>query len=388
MAAGKGINSLDVKNQNRGLTLKLIAREQAFSRADVTKQIGLTKMTVSNIVADLLSSGYLLEADTLYTTSVGRNPIVLDLAPTAPKVMGIYLCRDSISVVVTDIKCNFLYQRQISLYKETPPSLAQKLIRLAEGAAAFCSDRLLGIGVAAMDPLDERSGTLLNPSNFFGIANFPIRAYLEDRFSLPVFLNNDMNASALAEKLFGAGKDLDNFIYIGITNGIGAGIIADGKPFRDDNSFVGEIGHMTISYDGPLCVCGNQGCLEVYANMSVLLDRLQHAAATDTPVSCEDFDRLAEQPACRDVFFDVAQKLSYGLINIANLLNPQAIFIGHEGCYLPAFCVQALEDTLNQRILAAGYQQIRVAPSRFGPSAPLVGSACCVLERLFAGKII
>ena len=87
-------------------------------------------------------------------------------------------------------------------------------------------------------------------------------------------------------------------------------------------------------------------------------------------------------------FFNVAQNLSYGLINIANLLNPQAIFIGHENCYLPVFCVQAMEDTLNQRILAAGYQQARVAPSRFGLSAPLVGSAYCVLERLFAGKII
>ena len=385
MAARQGINGAHLKSRNRGLVLQQIA-SGSVSRAAIARQIGLTKMTVTNLVGELIEAGVVQETAAAESTAVGRSPVPLSIAPHAPKVVGLYIARESAGMILADLRLRVLVSRTVALAEETADTLRDKLFRLADEAVrAAGGDPVAGIGVSAIGPLDPHSGVLLRPAAFFDITGFPAAALLADRYALPVRVLNDMNAAALAEKLFGGGRELDNFLYVGISNGIGAGIISGDRLYQDTSGYAGEIGHMCINFDGPVCTCGRRGCLETYANMPVLLGRLRQAAGR--PVGRADFAALQDDPACAAVFRDTADRLSTALVNAANLFDPQCIFLGHEAVFLPQSCLERIADQLERRTLAAGYQKIPLQLSAFGEKAPLLGSAAGILSEIFSGRL-
>lgn len=380
----KGVNHTDVKNTNRGIILQLIASGKDYSRAAIASKIHLSKMTVTNIVNELIEEHYVCESQIEENTNIGRNPVQLDIAPDAPKVIGIYLSRDAVHCILTEITGKILYHQFTSLCEETANTLTQKIIKLIQDASAVTADTILGIGVSSIGPLDAEKGVILKPTNFFHISDYSIKAILEDCFQMPVFVNNDMNASALAEKLFGMCIDTKNFVYLGISNGIGSGIISDGKLFQNKSGFVGEIGHMGIYYEGALCSCGRRGCLEAYINMPVILEKLQ-LASNDPSLTFSDFISVSKQEACHEIFQDMAEKLSYAIINTCNMMDPQIIILGHEGYYLPDRYVSYIQQEVNAKILAASHKYISIRKSSFGMKTPVIGSACCLLNEFFAG---
>ncbi len=244
----------------------------------------------------------------------------------------------------------------------------------------------IGIGVSAIGPLDSTTGKILKPTNFFGIQNMNVVRLLKSRYGLPVFLENDMDAAALAEKLFGVGRPYANFLYLGITSGIGSGIFSNGKLYRGTSGFVGEIGHMSVNFDGIPCGCGNRGCLEMYINLPIILQRLCEATGRGD-ISPKEFESLLEIDGCDAVFEDMANKLSAALVNATNMLDPECIIIGHEGVYLPDKYINYLQEHIGTRILSSGYKTLAVLKSSFGEHAPLFGSACSVLQKLFEGYL-
>lgn len=386
MAQRKGINQTHLKTRNRGLVLQLIAAGTDVARPDISRRTGLTKMTITNIVSELIEQGYVEEQNVAATAAVGRNPITLDIAPHAPKTVGLYISRETVTVILADLKLRVLFSRSRFLQNETADSLLDKLSELTEMAVARTADPLLGIGIASIGPLDKRTRTLLNPTNFFGIRDLPLAERLEARFGLPVYLQNDMDAAAMAERLFGHGQQLDNFLYIGLSNGIGSGLISDGRPYRGGSGYSGEIGHISIDHAGPPCGCGSRGCLELYASMPTVLSRLQEAVGE--PLTYADLAQLEHHPACVPIFTDITEKLATALVGTVNLLDPQFLFIGHEGIWLPDSYLTLLEDILNRRILAAGHKYIPVAKAAFGTQSPLLGSVCTILYELFSGHTL
>lgn len=386
MPIKKGINSYDIKQTNRGLVLKMVSVENRLSRSTIAKQIGLTKMAVSNIVAELMEDGYLTETQAAPVSGAGRNPVLLDIAPHAPLVAGVYLSRDSLSVICTDLKLQEKYRQSVALCNETAESLRDKLRALTDDMLAAQTEKVLGIGVSAIGLLDIRLGLLLNPRNFFGIQNFPIVRLLKEWYGLPVLLHNDMKAAALAEKLFGRWKNTNNFIYLGITNGIGSGIISDGQLFRDSCDTAGEIGHLSLDMNGPVCSCGRRGCLEAYISMPLILKRIQKAC--DLPsLTADRLGEIADDWRAIPILEDMTDKLAFALTDMVNLLDTEVIIIGHEGSYLPSRYLEQLSDEINLHIFSAGYKKIEVCSSSFGTEAPLLGSVCCVLASLFSGEI-
>lgn len=402
MGTGTALNSQLMKNKNRGLILRLIACRHRISRADISAYTGLTRMAVSNIVGSLIEEGCCVETEIRTTANPGRNPVSLAIAQTAPKAIGIYLSRDYLQLLVTDLSLNILYSDSARLMNETEASLTEKLAALTDRAvrlARTLKGRLLGFGISSIGPLDAGRGCLLAPTNFFGIRDYPIVSILKHRYGLPVCLNNDMNASALAELLFGGGVDVPDFMYVGISNGIGAGIVSDGGLYQNSNEYAGEIGHMGIRCDGRKCSCGRRGCLEVYANMPVLIERLEAAlsgAAGSASLKAErlsydvdpvQFDALSERKECHVIFMETAEMLSYALTNAANMLDPSVIFIGHEGAFLPQKYISHMEASVNRNILFAGQKRIEIRKSTFLDRAPLIGSACCLIEKVFSGEL-
>ena len=388
MAERKGLNNTHLKYRNRGIVLQLVSSSPR-SRAEITKRMELTKMAITNIVGELIDEGYIIETISEEKTSVGRTPVLLDIAPTAPIAAGVYISRNEVAVLLSDIKLRALYMDKKELENETPDSLSEKIFQLLDSAFAFLKkhnpkNRVLGIGVSSIGPLDTVNGEILEPTGFFGITNYPIATLLKQRYGLPIILSNDTDASAIAEKLYGAGSLYDSFLYLGITNGIGSGIISDHRLHHSGSISGGEIGHMSIHFDGPVCSCGNKGCLETYATMPIILKKIENAIGK-TGITASDFERLCEDPACDDVLRETADILSVALVNAINLLDSHCIIIGHEGVFIPLPYLKQMEENINRRVLGAGYRSIPVIRSHFSNRAPLVGSAAVIFEQLFRG---
>ncbi len=386
MGEHQGMNHLTLRNRNRGLVLSLIATSGELSRPDLVRLTGLTKMTITNIVSELMEQN-LVEERRSETATIGRSAAILDIAAGAPKAVGLYLSRESLSVILTDLRLRVLFYRSVPLSEETPESLGDKLCTLAGEAVGQTGSPLLGIGISSIGPLDRDGRRLLSPPNFFDIGDFSLAERLEEQYALPVLVQNDMDAAALAEKLYGRGRWLDNFLYLGLANGIGAGIVIDGRLYTGSRGFSGEIGHLSIDLNGPLCSCGNRGCLETYVNMPVIRQRLA-ATAKQGSVEPADFETLYADPACAAVFDDVADKLAVALTGAVNLLDPRCILIGHDGTWLPDECLTRLETAVNRHILAGATRAVTVRRSAFGSRAPLLGSVCPLCRELFSGSAI
>lgn len=391
MSERKGYNNTHLKYRNRGIVLRLIANEP-LSRIEITKKMGLTRMAITNIVSELISEDYIVEGETAENAQVGRNPIMLNVSPLSPLVAGVHIARNALFAILTDIRLSALYIDELPLQDETEESLKEKLCLILDRLFAYREEKMparkiLGIGVSAPGPLDPKEGMLLNPQDFFFIENLPIKSFLEERYRMPVFTENDMNASALAELLRGSAQNCSNFLYLGITNGIGAGIVVDHRIYGKDSISVGEIGHMCINFNGPTCSCGNKGCLETYATMPILLERLKEASGKES-VALTDFEELSEDENCHKIFMDVTGKLSHALINAVNLLDSDCVVIGHEGVFLPEKYLKEIQNRIEKRILATGHKSVPVYPSAFSLGSPVYGSAAVVLNRLFEGELI
>lgn len=213
MTKKTGMNNQNLKYRNRGLLLRLLCTHDGISRIQLAQRTGLTKMTVSNIIAGLMEQGYVIECAPERNAGVGRNPITLDIAPNAPKILGVQLGREGVTAVLFDLKLRILKKEEEVFGQEDTPSILQKLFRAVD-RIRLQEERILGCGVSVVGPLDVESGMVLNPPNFFGVSNLPLRHLLAEHTGLPVELNNDMNCAALGEKLFGAGREFHNFLYV------------------------------------------------------------------------------------------------------------------------------------------------------------------------------
>ena len=258
MTKKTGMNNQNLKYQNRGLLLRLLCTHDGVSRIQLAQRTGLTKMTVSNIIAGLMEQDYVVERAPERNAGVGRNPIILDISPGAPKVLGVQLGREGVTAVLFDLKLRILKKEEEPFAQENTDSILQKLFRAVD-RIRIQESNILGRGVSGVGPLDGGSGVVLNPPNLFGVSNLPLRRLLSNHMGLPVELNNDMNCAALGEKLFGAGREFHNFLYVGLSTGIGSGIIENDGLYQNSSGFAGELGHTSIDCNGPECGTGNRG---------------------------------------------------------------------------------------------------------------------------------
>ncbi|MBC8569682.1 ROK family protein [Zongyangia hominis] len=386
MGKDRGENNRHLKYRNRGLVLKLICTGDGVTRIDLSHITGLTKMTVTNITSELIQQGYVVEGSQGQNSNVGRNPIILDLSPNAPKVLGIQVARSHCSAILTDLKMHTLQKKTIPFSREeTKDSLMEKVFSLTDEMTTW-ENNIIACGVSTVGPLDVKEKMILNPPDFFGISDLPIGDILSSRYCMDVFIDNDMNGSALAEKLFGNGRDYANFLYVGIDNGIGSGIISDNVLYQDNSGLVGEFGHVVINFNGDTCICGNRGCLETYASLPVVERKLR--AVTGKDLDFIAFCQLHEDPLVDAVLSDMVDKISCALVNVVNMLNPSAVFIGHFGSFLPDKYLTRMEEWVNAHKLSGSYQTVKVRRSHFEQDAPLMGSVCIVLNRLFNGKLL
>jgi predicted NBD/HSP70 family sugar kinase len=389
-----------IKKNNRSLVLKLLNSLGSISRAELAKITGLTKTSITNITSELIEDQIICESG-IAESSSGRKPILLNIEKDARYALGLYISRDYIYVNITNLSGEVVTERkQILDAAENEQSFLNGIAENISGLlAGFAPDssKILGIGIASIGPIDIERGIILDPPNFRGLKSIHIVDVLKEKYGFETYLDNDMNSCAIAEKLYGKGKSLTDFVYLGVTNGIGAGIVLNGSVYRGKDGFAGEIGHTSIDIAGRQCPCGNLGCLELYADINAVLNQVnasielgaESLLSGNTPVTWQAIVEAAGKGdrICGKAIEKMAYYLSFGLVNTVNIFNPQAIFLGHEIALAGDMILEPLREMLGRTILYKNSKNMKIEMSAFKEDAPFIGAPSIILNKFFNGDL-
>ncbi|MFT9078705.1 ROK family transcriptional regulator [Ethanoligenens sp.] len=396
----EGYNHQKVKKSNRNLILKLIVTNESISRVELSELSGLTKMTVSNIVSELIAQNVVVEnksdGDETKTTS-GRKPSMLDVSDEAPCVVGMYLSRKYCYTLLTDMKADILYSGKTRLSDyETPESLVLKFLQAFFYIREHYDRKILGIGITSVGPVDIAKKILLNPLNQPNLNNLAIGDMVHRATELPVFVDNDAKASALAENIFGNGRGYNNFIYVGITNTISMGAVSNGELLERNSGVYGQIGHTCINFNGPKCECGSNGCLELYAGIDRIVDKARflirnrkESALWGTRIHWIDLVEaaMAQDRFALEIVDEFCEYITIALVNLVNIMDCDAIIIGHEAAIANSLITDILQERVNERCFRSQYKKVAVLTSEFMDKAPLIGAASLSIDKIFTGEL-
>ncbi len=399
-----GQNQNTIKLNNRCQVLKQIACKGPISRTELAASTGLTKATSGNIVNELINNRIVAEdyPDTDNQNKVGRPSKLLSVSREAPLICGILIKRRFYTICIASLSGSMQYTETYDF----PPGLTSStLLRLLLDSFITASSnypgRILGIGIACIGPVDMIEGEILEPPNFYGINHVDICGFFRKETGLPCYLISDSSSGALAEKTYGSARNMPNYVYLHIMDGIGSGYILNDSLYNGDRGIVGEIGHTTINHAGPRCACGNIGCLELYANTTRMESTIRnleddyHKKADNLIPTGQGgeltFPDIIQAANKESVFAIIALEefcdyLASALVNIINILNVNHIIIGYDGISGENSFERILQEKIRKRILAK-QDNIVIRRSIFQGNAPLIGSIALIANKIFDGSI-
>lgn len=377
-----------VKKINKSIVLELLQKHSPISRASVAKTTGLTKATVSTLVAELMDEHLLYELGT-GKSSGGRKPVMLVFRQDAGYAVGVDLGVNYIHAVLTDLQGGIVQERRTRL-KDVPSSqkvlaeLKESLHRLIALAPASPYG-IVGIGIGVPGITDDKGTVLFAPN--LGWRNVPLQQLLEEEFKVPVAIDNEANAGAVGEKEFGAGREAANLIYISIGIGIGTGIILRNELYRGASGYSGEMGHISIQADGKPCRCGNVGCWELYASENALLEE----AARLLPEGKRDLEELtalaeAGDETAVELFARTGRYLGVGITSIINIFNPELIIVGNRFAEAERWLMPSIRQVIDSRSLPYHRESMELVFAGLGQRSCVAGAASLAVSRFFAER--
>lgn len=254
------------RSHNRSLVLQMLYHRGEMSRADLSRETGLTRVTISDLVGECIADGIVREIGVREAAGPGKPPIVIDIDRDGHQIIGVDLSgTDSFQGAVLNLDGEMLHRRTVSLPVDVGAEQAYAgVVRLVRELIADADRPVLGIGVGSPGVV-RTDGTVLSAPNL-SWSDLPLEQRMHEEFALPVLVRNDANAAVLAEYTFGAARS--DLMLIRIGRGVGAGLIAGGQAIIGGRFAAGEIGHVVTGTDeGPLCACGNRGCLEAWVSV-------------------------------------------------------------------------------------------------------------------------
>ncbi len=388
-------SALDAESRGRPLShtvLELIWQQREISRADIARHTGLSRSTVSEIVSELLGVELVLEAGDGPSRG-GRRPILLAFNDAAHVILGVDMGSTHVSVMLTDLRGRELDWEHREYPVRTDPEGTERLI--AELCAAALSrhegsrKRLLGVGVAVPSPVDPLRPRQVSDVLLPHWSGHGVMEQLQFTHGVPVLVENDANLGALAEHWWGAGRGLDDFMYVKLGTGVGGGHIIRGEIYRGSTGVAGEIGHTVISPGGPPCSCGNRGCLETSVGTRALLERAKDLVdefpesdlrSGELTVERIENAALAGDPLAVTVVGEAAKHLAAAVAGALNLMNPAAVILGGSLARLGPMLLAPLREELPSQTLVNSVAASRIMTSQLGPHAIARGAATLILH--------
>jgi predicted NBD/HSP70 family sugar kinase len=379
---------------NRSAVLNTIKTQGPISRVEVARLTGLSAATISGITSELIDDALIFEKETGDSIG-GRRPILLVLNPLGGYVVGLKLMENQVVGVLTDLEATVLAKQ---IHPLDNPSLQQTIDALSFVVESLVSrsnlgqKQLLGVGLGLAGIIDSQQGRL-RYSPIFGWRDVPIGDLLSERVHAPVYIGNDVDTLTLAEKWFGKGQGLENFLTVTIGRGVGLGIVVNGQIYSGFHGGAGEFGHTVIDPSGPICTCGNHGCLETYVSDRALLreaiEAVDRAELPETVQSLDDLLQQAQegQPFARAIYAQAGQVLGRGIANLINILSPQQIILSGEGVRAGELVFGPMRDAMAQHIMPGLVEDTEMEVDVWNDDAWARGAASLVLQELFKSPI-
>lgn len=343
--AGKGHRTARGKNpgrtreHNRRVVLDLLRKHGRTGRRELADLTQLTPQSVTNIIDDLIGEALILPSGRRRSSGRGRGqpPLEYEINPEGAITIGIELAVTRMVTTVVDLAGQLQHEEISPIDDTSPAACLPAIVETVERLRAAYPGRLMGVGLVMPGPFEIEGFSGVGPTTLPGWAGIDVAGELRTRLGVPVAVENDANAAAVGETLLGEGRKMSNFCVIYFGTGIGLGLITEGAPMRGAFGNAGEIGHIVVAPGGRPCPCGQHGCLEQYASLQSLRERL---AASGSPV---DVDRLQDLPPEADPVVaawleEAAAHLSPMIAMLENILDPQTIILsgGLPGSYLDA----------------------------------------------------
>ncbi|MGW5350877.1 ROK family transcriptional regulator [Streptomyces sp. NPDC004031] len=360
-----------------------------ISRPELVRVTGLSRATVSSLVADLITVGLVTEeahreaADEPEPRRTGRPAQTLSLVPSAGYAIGADIGHQHVRVILSDLFGTVLWEHWVAKDVDRAPGETLDLVAVLVGRAlqeaGVARDRVLGIGAGIASPVEKGSGELGAEGIMPGWVGLHLTDELRERTGLPVRVTNDANAGALAELMYGAGRQVDDMVYVRLSAGIGAGIVSNGRLLLGARGLAGEIGHLPLITDGLICRCGNRGCLETVAS-PVAIARLL-SQSWGRPIAPRDLLALIKQRntgALRAVR-DAGDAVGRALATLVTLLNPRLVVVGGDLAAAGEDLLEPLRAGIERHTLPSAARGIEIVTGGLGPGAEVRGAAGLVL---------
>lgn len=368
-AADHLINPRLMGDHHRALVLNLLRVKGPISRSDIARELGLSPSVMTRIVRHLLDEESVREIGEV-NAGLGRRPMLLEFNDAYATAVGVHIQPDKVECALVNLGASILSRSETVLDDSADAEGMQRL--LSHAVVAMAQEDTVGIGIAVSGLIDAEAGEdVFSP--VLNWHNVPLRIPLEDVVQLPVFVENDANALALAEHLYGSGRESEDIICVMVGEGIGGGIILNGELHRGALGASGEIGHTTLQLDGPLCRCGERGCLEEYCS-----NRALARAANDRGfASVDEMARAArggnEQAA--EVYRLMGRNLGIGVKDAVNIISPDIVVLGGERMRDADLFFEEFRNTVISHAFPQGGPRPEIFPWQTGQDGFLLGAA-------------
>ena len=379
-------------------TTRLTARARVFgvlaaagptSRAELARRTALAPSTVSAVIAELQSDRLVVEPPGDGTPrapgAMGRPPVLVALDRAAGVALGLDFGKRHLRVAVADLAHAVLAERHEELDADLPAAeaiaLATRLVGEVLDEAGALSAEIAGVGMGLPGPVHRPTGELGDSTILPGWVGVRAADAMSAALGHPVEVENDASLGALSEWMWGAGRGADDMAYLKLATGIGAGLIVRGRPYGGSGGTAGEIGHTVIDPAGPVCRCGNRGCLETLAGSAAILDSVGGAFAEPVTLPAVIASALDGHAASRRAIGDAGATIGRAVATLCNLLNPQRVVVGGDLAAAGELLLAPLAESLRRGAVRSAADDVRVLPGALGDRAEVLGAVALVLRR-------
>ncbi len=376
-----------IRDINRQIVLNYVREREPISRAEIARETALQRSTVSNIAEALKAQGLIEEVGEGESTG-GRRPTLLRLRTANAIALGVSITPTCTTIATSDLAGRVVDQLEFSTDPDPAKTISQVIAHVREFSSRN-SGSIEAVGVSLPGLVDPSTGNAIYIP-YFRWRDVPVAELISSAVGLPVIIDNDANAVALAELWFGRPEvsDARDFILVLVAEGVGTGIIFDGQVYRGQRGAAGEFGHMVIGTHAPVaCSCGNHDCWEAFSSERAAIARYLISCG-DVSTSPLDFkglvDRaLAGETNARAALVDTALCLGVGISNLIVGFSPEAVVVGGEIARAWSLVENALTETIEHSV-RRGLPSARILPSTLGEKPTLRGALSLVLASKFA----
>jgi len=368
-----------VRRLNMSAILKLLRERGTLARADLAKEIGITRNTSSNIVTELLQAGLVVETE-YRREGAGRPGLLLELASNGGFAIGAEIDISRIIVMVVDFKGRTLWEESAATHPSKSP---EKIIATAEQLVQSGLDwgkseglNPLGVGLGLAGLVDAQGANLVYAPTL-NWKNVPFKSMWEEKFGIPVYVDNEANTSALGYYNYGMNTAANNLAYLSIGAGMAAGLMLEGQLFRGTGGFAGQVGHMKIKPEGDACSCGDHGCWVTEVSLTALTRKTGQSI---NPHDAAQALRDSNEPLQQTVD-EMAEMLGIGIVNLVNIVNLDTIILGGAMRPILPFMLHKTREIVDRRALAHPRANVRIKVSGRDDDG-VFGAACLVLDTI------